>query len=167
MSVASEAPIVFRTAVAEDRAAVFALVERGAASSPTHAATHYFLELAFGHATDDARLIVADLDGDVAGFVLFGDVAGSVGAARLHRIAVATPVPDGGVGVRLCESAITDIRARHRRVVVAELPDHTSSVDDRTLLERCGFSESGRVRDYYRDGVDLVVLQRFLDPSLP
>jgi hypothetical protein len=28
------------------------------------------------------------------------------------------------------------------------------------LLARCGFSETARVADYYRDGVDLIVLQR-------
>jgi hypothetical protein len=64
----------------------------------------------------------------------------------------------------LCNSAIADLASAGARSVIVEMPDDSDFRPGHSVLERCGMSVVARVSDYYRDGVDLVVLERRLVP---
>ena len=119
------------------------------------------LGFALREATGEAAGLVADRSGEVVGVAVFGEIAGAIGAGRLHYVTAAGALPDG-VGRRLCEAALAELADRGARFVLAELPDDTLLTPMRELLQRCGFSEEARVPDYFSDGIALTFLRRDL-----
>ena len=155
--------VTYRFAVDDDRAAMRALVEHDLAGTPYAAVAEYFLRLASDGADNESRAIVAERAGDVVGFVLFGEVAGAIGTGRVHFVSVTASARLHAIGVGLCEAAVADLASKGTRLLVAELPDEPLLSPGRTLLARCGFAETARVADYFRDKTDLVVLLRRID----
>ncbi|HEX6053785.1 MAG TPA: GNAT family N-acetyltransferase [Gemmatimonadaceae bacterium] len=149
-----------RRHVDSDRAAMYAFIAHDAAGTPYVEVPTYFLRLALEGRTDESRGIVAERGGEMLGFALYGDVAGAVGTGRIHFIGVTASSRLNAVGVSLCDAAVTDLATTGARTVIAELPDDPLLVSGRALLARCGFAEVGRVPDYYRDGIALIILAR-------
>ncbi len=117
------------------------------------------LRQAFGEAASDEgwAIVVPGVGVAVAGFV-----AGAVGTGKVHLVAVEPPMRGRGRGAALVEAAVRTLAERGARLVVAEMPDDPTDaalVAGRAALERGGFAEEARVRDLFRDGVDLVVLR--------
>ncbi len=142
-----------------------AFIAHDAAGTPYVEVPRYFLRLALEGRTAESRGIVADRDGEMLGFALYGDVAGAVGTGRIHFIGVTASSRLNAVGVSLCDAAVDDLAACGARIVVAELPDDPLLVSGRALFARCGFTEVGRVPDYYRDGIALIILARPTDDT--
>jgi ribosomal protein S18 acetylase RimI-like enzyme len=152
--------VAFRRAGAPDRTILRAFVEHDVAGTLYAEVPTYFLRLALEGSANESRAIVAERGGEVVGFALFGEVAGSVGAGRMHFITVSASARLHAIGAGLCEAAVADLAAHGARLVVAEIPDDPILASGSALLARCGFVEVARVPDYYRDGVALIVLQR-------
>jgi len=148
-----------RAAVDSDRVAMRALVDEDLAGTPYGEVLSYFLGLMHGNATE-SRAIVGERHGEFVGFVLFGEVAGAVGTGRIHFIGTTARAALDTHGRDLCEAAVDEMTTRGDRLIIAELPDEPRLAGKHALLSRCGFEVVARVRDYYRDGVDLVLLQR-------
>ena len=108
------------------------------------------------------RAVVIERDGTVAGLALYGTIAGTVGAARVHFAMLAPGVDRSDVGMRLLNSVAADVRADGARFLIAEMPDDAALRALTELLRECGFAEESRVPDFYRDGVALSFLRRDL-----
>lgn len=138
------------------------MIEHDVAGTPYAEIPRYFLRLALEGRTAESRAIVAVRDDGLVGFILYGEVAGAVGTGRVHFVSVTASARLHAVGAALCDAAVTDLAARHARLVVAEVPDDPALAGGLALLTTCGFTEAARVADYYRDGVALLVLERRL-----
>lgn len=115
------------------------------------------------HGNDsEARALVIEREGALAGLVMFGLVAGTRGAAKLHALVLDQTVDTDDVGRRLAEAAVAAASDAGARLVVAELPDDPALGSVRAVLLRSGFREEGRVSHFFRDGVALVLLRRDL-----
>ena len=113
--------------------------------------------LAFADARDEVhRALVASRDTELAGVVLFGAWAGTVGGARLHALAG----DDDDARDALLAAALASCRASGERYLLAELADEPALRPMREALRRASFTEEARVADLVRDGVDLVMLAR-------
>jgi len=132
-------------------------IPRGYAEART-----YVLRLVVEGRAPEARALVAEREGRVVGCVLFGAVAGAVGTGRVQWVTVADDARRSGIATGLCDAAVADLTDTGVRSIVAEMPEDVVFAAGRALLTRCGFTEAARVPDYYRDEVDLVVLQRIL-----
>jgi hypothetical protein len=110
----------------------------------------------------EARAFVIERDGTIAGLVLFGLVAGTSGAARLHALVLDRGVDADDVGGRLTSAAAANATAAGARILVAELPDDPALGAVPAVLLRNGFHEEARVPDFFRDGVALTFLRRDL-----
>jgi ribosomal protein S18 acetylase RimI-like enzyme len=152
--------LAIRPAVDGDRGVMNAFVAHDVAGTPYADVPNYFLALALEGRSTDSRGIIAERDGEVVGVALFGEVAGAVGTGRIHFVSVSASSRLNSVGLQLCEAVVGDLTQAGARLVIAELPDDPILVSGRALLARCGFAEVGRVPDYYRDGVALVILAR-------
>jgi ribosomal protein S18 acetylase RimI-like enzyme len=160
MSQPGSAVAAYRRAVDTDRAAMRGLVDHDVAGTPYATVVEYFLRLFSDGNERESRAIVAERGGEIVGFALFGEVAGAVCAGRMHFVSVTASARLHAIGIGLCEAAVADLVSTGARLIIAELPDELLLSPGRALLVRCGFAETARVADYYRDGVDLVILQR-------
>jgi hypothetical protein len=108
-------------------------------------------QLEFATKGDDVecRALVGG-DERLRGLALFGAVAGAGGVVKLHAL-----VGDDRSALRALATAVRDTDAR---LVVCEIADDASFTATDALLRELGFAEAGRVADYFRDGVALVVL---------
>ena len=113
----------------------------------------------------DARALVAMDEDAVIAFIIHGMIAGSEGAARLQLIMTAPAFRRSGIARRLVESAIEDLRGAGARFVAVEMPLDPALEPAAALLGRCGFHIEARVRDFYRDGVDLAIFRRDIPRS--
>lgn len=152
--------VVFRPAVDDDRATLDAFVEQVWDATAYAETFAYAVRSAFDERMTDTRAVVAECDGATVGFAIVGEVGGTRGTARIQFIGVIPGARLRAIGVGLCEAAMASLAARGARVVVAELPDDPLLSGGRAFLARCGFVETARVADYYRDGIALIVLQR-------
>jgi len=160
MSRQASAVATYRPAVDADRAAMRGLVQHDVAGTPYTTVVEYFLRLAGEGSGHESRAIVAERGSEVVGFALFGEVAGAGGTGRMQFISVTASARLHAIGVGLCNAAVADLAAKGARLVIAELPDEPLLSPGRALLTHCRFFESARVADYFRDGVDLIILQR-------
>ena len=112
--------------------------------------------------TSEASALVIERDGTIAGLILFGLVAGTSGAARIHALVVDRGVSADDVGGRLASAAAATAAAAGARLLLAELPDDPALGPVPAVLARSGFREEARVPDFFRDGVALAFLRRDL-----
>jgi ribosomal protein S18 acetylase RimI-like enzyme len=118
-------------------------------------------------ATRGSREAVAvaayDETGAVSGIVLYGEVAGTLGAGSLMWTVVRPDVRRTGVARALIERAVAELHSGGARVIVAEVPGSASFASVLRLLDTCGFRRESEVPDFYGDGVALVLLRHRLE----
>jgi hypothetical protein len=110
----------------------------------------------------EARALVIERDGTIAGLVIFGLVTGTSGTARLHALVLDRSVSPDDVGGRLTSAAAAAAGAAGARLLLAEVPDDPALGPVPGVLLRNGFREEARVPDFFRDGVALSFLRRDL-----
>ena len=110
----------------------------------------------------DTHGLVATRAHAIVAFVIYGLTAGSEGAGRLQLVVTDAAVRRTGLARRLVEAAVERLRGSGARFVIVEMPDDPALAPATALLQRGGFFVEARVRDFYRDGVDLAVLRREL-----
>lgn len=104
------------------------------------------------------RAFVVARDKTVAGLALFGSIAGTDAGYKLHALVVESR--EGDVGERLIGAVVAAVKSAHGRFLIAELADEPALATSLALLRANGFADVGRIPDYYRDGVPLVILRR-------
>jgi len=152
--------VSLRSVGSADRETLERLVAQTCATSRFAEVATYALRMALEDEANESQAIVAERAGTVVGFGLFGQVAGTIGTARIHFMAVALDERSRGIGSAICEATLARLAEQGARNVVAELPDETAFVSGRALLERWGFAPVARVADYYSDGVDMLIFER-------
>ena len=153
--------VVVRPLLPDDAAGARALVHAETAGTTFAEPLREALDRALEGTSDEARALCALRDGELVGLCLYGRVAGSR-AARLHLVAVTASARLGGVARRLCDATAAALADSGAALLVAEYPDAPAFAAGAELLRRAEFVEEGRVRDYFRDGVDLVLFRREL-----
>jgi ribosomal protein S18 acetylase RimI-like enzyme len=146
-----------RAAREGDLAAALALLEWELSKNPWMERTSELLTSAVRSKGRDAMACVAERDGEIVGFGVYGIVAGAVGTGIIHAILVAPRSRRAGIGARIVEYAAADLASRRMRVIFAEMPADPYLVRYRALLLSHGFFEETRIEDYYRDGIPQIV----------
>jgi L-amino acid N-acyltransferase YncA len=109
---------------------------------------------------EEHRAYVVARDKTVVALALFGSIAGTEAGFKLHVLAIESRETD--VGERLLEAVATAVADSGGRFMIAELAEETALATTIALLRSNGFTEVGRIPDYYRDGVPLTILRRDL-----
>jgi predicted N-acetyltransferase YhbS len=113
--------------------------------------------------TDSESLgLVATVDDQPIGIVLYGLVAGAEGTGRLMLLSTRPDRRNAGVGGALLDTAGDALRQIGARFIVVELPGDRAFDTARRLLLRRGFSIEATVSGFHRDDVDLLILRREL-----
>lgn len=139
--------IAIRPATEADVAALVAVEARSNPSPWTAAAFSEELARAV------SRVLVAELDGRVAGFVVFWVVADE---AEILDIATDPDMRRRGVGVALVEAAVQ--ASRDAGAAAMHLDVRAGNEPALALYRRVGFAIEGRRDAYYRDGETAVLM---------
>lgn len=105
----------------------------------------------------EPAFLVAETDGAVVGYVI-ADVRPDVGRdiGHIKNLAVHPHARNRGIGTTLLRTALA--RLHTRDVAVARLEVRESNAAARSLYANEGFDPIRRIRRYYRDGEDALVL---------
>ena len=151
-----------RPAREADLAAAIALLEWELPKNPWMDRTAEQITEAVRKPKGELSACVAEREGEIVGFGVYGIVAGTVGSGMIHAILVAPRSRRAGIGLKILEYATADLASRRMRVIFAEMPADPYLVRYRALLLSYGFFEETRIDDYYRDGVPQIVSRRDL-----
>lgn len=109
---------------------------------------------------EENRAYVVARDGTVAGLALFGRIAGTEAGFRLHALVLQSA--EGDVGERLLDAVQSAVVESGGHFVLAEIADEPALTATIAVLRQNAFHEAGRIPDYFRDDVSLVILRRDL-----
>lgn len=146
-----------RAARGPDLAPALALLEFERQKNPWMERSGELFRDAAVNPSGEYRACIAEREGELIGFCVYGMVAGALGTGALHSVLVAPRSRRAGIGHRMLESAIGDLVAGGARVIFAEVPGDPYLVRYRALLISYGFLEETRIEDYYRDGVSQII----------
>ncbi len=144
-----------------DRAAIARILAATNAFSP--AEIDVALELVDEPRAAGYRFVVAEIDGDVAGYACFGATPCTVGTYDLYWIAVDPARHNKGVGRALLDAVETAVRADEGRLLIIETASKPEYAATRAFYERCGLELAARIRDFYARGDDKLVYCRRYD----
>ena len=146
-----------RAAREGDLAAALALLAWERQKNPWLEQTPELLTGAMSRRPGDYNACVAERDGELVGFGLYGLVAGAIGTGIIQSVIVAPRSRRAGIGVRILEYAIADLASRRVRVIFAEVPGDPHLGRYRALLLSHSFLEEARIDDYYHDGIPQII----------
>jgi [ribosomal protein S18]-alanine N-acetyltransferase len=141
-------PVVIRSAVLDDMPAIVAL-ERKAVS-----AAHWSV-VQYGDRIDAGRTLLAESDGQACGFLCARVV---VGEWEIENVVVEEGFRRRGIAGELVRAVIAEARSAGGSSVLLEVRE--SNLAARRLYEKCGFRETGRRREYYREPTEDAILYR-------
>ena len=141
----------------QDLAAALALVSWEQDRNPWIERIPELLRVAVGNPKGEYRACVAERDGEIVGFGVYGMIAGAVGTGALYGVVVAARSRRAGIGLRIILHATQDLTEAGARMIVAEIPGDPTVMRYRALLIAYGFMEETRIDDYYRDGVPQII----------
>lgn len=113
----------------------------------------------------DYQLLVCGTDdgGPLLGYVCYGPTPMTSGTYDLYWIAARAAQRGRGVGTALVTAMESELRGAGARIVRIETSQQDEYEAARSFYARLGYSEVGRIRDFYRGGDDLITLARRLD----
>ena len=141
----------------KDLAAALALVEFERQKNPWMDRIPELLRDAVALPGIEYRACVAERDGEIVGFGVYGIIAGTVRTGSLYSILVAPRSRRAGIGQRIIAYVVGELSAAKCRMIVAEVPGDPYLVRYRALLISHGFLEETRIDDYYRDDVPQII----------
>lgn len=112
----------------------------------------------------DYEVIVAEVNGQIAGYVLFGAVPLTEGNYDLYWIATNPQLHGQGFGRQLMAETEKRLQARGARMLCLETSSQEFYQRTRRFYEQAGYQEEARIRDFYRPGDDRITyVKRFSD----
>lgn len=110
----------------------------------------------------DYEVIVAEANGQVAGYVLFGAVPLSQDNYDLYWIATDPELHGQGFGRQLMAETESRLQTRGARMLCLETSSQEFYQRTRLFYEQGGYKEEARIRDFYRPGDDRITyVKRF------
>ncbi len=113
-------------------------------------------------AQQDYQVAVAEHDGQVAGYILYGPVPLTVGNYDIYWIATDPKVQGKGLGRQLMEYAEIEAQKKGAYMVSLETSSQGGYERTRRFYDQAGYTEESRIRDFYKPGDDrLTYIKRF------
>jgi ribosomal protein S18 acetylase RimI-like enzyme len=111
----------------------------------------------------DHVAITSERDGKVVGFAYYAPDSMTDRTGYLYWIAIDPRVQGKGLGAELMSYLEADVKARRGRLLFIETSSTTPYDPTRRFYEKFGYVVAAVLRDYYRDGDDMVVFGKRLE----
>ncbi len=113
-------------------------------------------------AQTDYRVVVSAVDGEVAGYVLYGPIPLTAAAWDVYWIATSPGLQQQGHGRRLMARCEEDIAASGGGLVCIETSSQEGYAPTHRFYEALGYRVESRIRDFYKPGDDRLTYVRRL-----
>lgn len=118
------------------------------------------VDLALQPSNPDYRILVADRDGTLVGYVCYGPTPMTEGTYDLYWIASDPAVRGQGVGASLISGMEADLRRIQARIIRVETSATEAYGPTRGFYASMKYTEEARIRDFYKVGDDLIILTK-------
>ncbi|MFY0580647.1 GNAT family N-acetyltransferase [Cystobacter fuscus] len=118
------------------------------------------VDLALQPNNPDYKILVADRDGTIVGYVCYGPTPMTEGTYDLYWIASDPEVRGQGVGASLVSGMEADLRRRTARIIRVETSATEAYGPTRGFYASMKYTEEARIRDFYKVGDDLIILTK-------
>jgi ribosomal protein S18 acetylase RimI-like enzyme len=105
---------------------------------------------------------IAEDDGDIAGYICYGETPLTVGTWDIYWVAVDRKKRGRGIGEALSETAETAIKKAGGRLAVIETSSTPLYENTRDFYKRRGYETVARIPDFYMPGDDKLILRKKL-----
>jgi ribosomal protein S18 acetylase RimI-like enzyme len=106
------------------------------------------------------HIYIAELDGEVAGYVCYGDTPLTEATWDLYWIAVDHDKQGYGIGRILMKHVEDDIKKMHGRLIMVETSGKPDYNKTRLFYEKLNYRKVCQIPDYYAPGDDLVLFSK-------
>ena len=145
----------------KDREPLASLIRRIETFSPEEQVCAIELvDLALQPNNPDYRVLVADRDGTLVGYVCYGPTPMTEGTHDLYWIASDPTVRGQGVGASLVAGMEADLRRKSARIIRVETSATEAYGPTRGFYASMKYTEEARIRDFYKVGDDLIILSK-------
>jgi ribosomal protein S18 acetylase RimI-like enzyme len=120
------------------------------------------VDLALQPNNPDYKILVADRDGKLVGYVCYGPTPMTEGTYDLYWIASDPAVRGQGVGASLIAGMEGDLRRLNARLIRVETSATEAYGPTRGFYASMKYTEEARIRDFYKVGDDLIMLTKRL-----
>jgi ribosomal protein S18 acetylase RimI-like enzyme len=120
------------------------------------------VDLALQPNNPDYKILVADRDGKLVGYVCYGPTPMTEGTYDLYWIASDPAVRGQGVGASLIAGMEGDLRRLKARLIRVETSATEAYGPTRGFYASMKYMEEARIRDFYKVGDDLIMLTKRL-----
>jgi ribosomal protein S18 acetylase RimI-like enzyme len=147
----------------KDREQLASLIQRIETFSPEEVTVAIELvDLALQPNNPDYKILVADRDGKLVGYVCYGPTPMTEGTYDLYWIASDPTVRGQGVGASLIAGMEGDLRRLKARLIRVETSATEAYGPTRGFYASMKYMEEARIRDFYKVGDDLIMLTKRL-----
>jgi ribosomal protein S18 acetylase RimI-like enzyme len=109
------------------------------------------------------RFLVAEDEGRVLGYALYGRTPLTQGTWDLYWLATDPQAHGKGVGSKLLRGVEDTARTEGGRLVIVETSSRADYARARRFYERAGYKKSAVLEDFYKDGDDKIIYTRRVD----
>lgn len=118
------------------------------------------VDLALQPNNPDYKILVADRDGTLVGYVCYGPTPMTEGTYDLYWIASDPTVRGQGIGASLVSGMEADLRRQKARIIRVETSATEAYGPTRGFYASMKYTEEARIRDFYKVGDDLIILTK-------
>ncbi|RYZ42694.1 MAG: GNAT family N-acetyltransferase [Myxococcaceae bacterium] len=154
-----------RTLERKDREPLAALIRRiETFSQEEQDCAIELVDIALTAGSRDYTILVADRgqEGGLVGYVCYGPTPMTEHTHDLYWIASAPEVRGQGIGAQLVSSMEGDLRRRKARLIRVETSATEAYGPTRGFYASMKYGEEARLRDFYKQGDDLIILTKRL-----
>jgi GNAT superfamily N-acetyltransferase len=105
-------------------------------------------------------IYIAEHEGEIAGYVCYGDTPLTEATWDLYWIAVHHDKQGFGIGRILMKHAEEDIKRMHGKLIMVETSGKADYNKTRQFYERLNYKKLCQITDYYAPGDDLVLFAK-------
>jgi GNAT superfamily N-acetyltransferase len=105
-------------------------------------------------------IYIAEHEGEIAGYVCYGDTPLTEATWDLYWIAVHHDKQGFGIGRILMKHAEEDIKRMHGKLIMVETSGKADYNKTRQFYERLNYQKLCQITDYYAPGDDLVLFAK-------
>ncbi|MGA9520000.1 MAG: GNAT family N-acetyltransferase [Myxococcaceae bacterium] len=120
------------------------------------------IDIALQGNSPDYKVLVADKDSKVLGYICYGPTPMTEGTFDLYWIASDPAARGQGVGGKLTTAMEEDLRRSQGRIIRVETSAQEAYGSTRGFYAAMKYTEECRFRDFYKPGDDLVILAKRL-----